>query len=99
MVMTSWALLSILTAVLSECMMATTAMQEKEQELDDKSRRKEELTQLFQDLDLDGDGELTEDELRSALDLNSDEFQQHKSSISPNPHLYPRMISELPKRA
>eukprot|EP00746_Dinoflagellata_sp_MGD_P060189 gnl/MRDRNA2_/MRDRNA2_25574_c0_seq1.p1 gnl/MRDRNA2_/MRDRNA2_25574_c0~~gnl/MRDRNA2_/MRDRNA2_25574_c0_seq1.p1 ORF type:complete len:327 (+),score=85.24 gnl/MRDRNA2_/MRDRNA2_25574_c0_seq1:136-981(+) len=70
-VATSWALLSILTAVLSENMMSVNQEQEKDQAEYESELRAEkcrqDLTSLFKVMDVDGNGTLTEDEFKHAL--------------------------------
>merc|ERR1719191_1613165 len=71
MVTSSWTLLSILTAVVSENMITTTEKQEEEMKLttaeEDRLAHIEELKELFGEMDNDGDGTIDEKELRNFL--------------------------------
>jgi len=79
MVLTSWALLSILTAVLSENMIMVTQRQEKEaREYDEKSKLEQaraKVEALFKELDSDGSNYLDEEEFITLLDSRSEELQ------------------------
>lgn len=67
MVTSSWTLLSILTAVVSENMISTTSVQEKEIQLmseeEDRKRHVEDLKELFQEINVTGDGIVREKDL------------------------------------
>jgi len=67
MVTSSWTLLSILTAVVSENMISTTSVQEKEIQLmseeEDRKRHVEDLKELFQEINTTGDGIVREKDL------------------------------------
>jgi len=67
LITSSWTLLSILTAVVSENMISTTGQQEYEMKLasdeEDRANHMHELRELFQSIDVSGDGLVQEDEL------------------------------------
>ncbi|CAJ1375766.1 unnamed protein product [Effrenium voratum] len=71
MVTSSWTLLSILTAVVSENMISTTSGQEKEillmSEEEDRKRHVQDLKELFKEINLSGDGVLRERDLARFL--------------------------------
>lgn len=71
MVTSSWTLLSILTAVVSENMISTTGDQAHEMAIttaeEDRQRHINDLTTLFRDIDVDGDGLVGEEALETFL--------------------------------
>jgi voltage-gated sodium channel len=71
MVASSWTLLSFVTAVVSDSLITTTARQEAELKLacaeEDRAEHAHELMELFQSIDVDGNGEISADELDTFL--------------------------------
>merc|ERR1719284_707245 len=67
MVTSSWTLLSILTAVVSENMISTTGQQEEEMRLrtfeEERARKAKRLMDVFSAIDWSGDGKIDKEEL------------------------------------
>ncbi|CAJ1394592.1 unnamed protein product [Effrenium voratum] len=91
MVTSSWTLLSILTAVVSENMISTTAVQEKEIQLmsEEEDRRKHiaDLKELFQEINITGDGIVRERDLTRFLRDTSNAQQTAKMCRVPVRHV------------
>jgi len=79
MITSSWTLLSILTAVVSENMISTTGKQEYEMKLacdeEDRAQHMRELRDLFRCIDITGDGLIQEDEFFAFLDCKENAIQ------------------------
>ena len=71
MIASSWTLLSILTAVVSENMISTTSMQEETFRLESAEKDREDhikaLKEIFQEMDKDGNGSCTKEEVHEFL--------------------------------
>ncbi|CAK9019327.1 Muscle calcium channel subunit alpha-1 (MDL-alpha-1) [Durusdinium trenchii] len=91
MVTSSWTLLSILTAVVSENMISTTAVQETEIQLmseeEDRKGHIEDLKELFQEINTTGDGIVRERDLVRFLQNTSNAQQTAKMCRVPVRHV------------
>jgi len=91
MVTSSWTLLSILTAVVSENMISTTASQEKEIELmseeEDRKRHIEDLKELFKEINASGDGIVREKDLMHFLSIPDNAYETAKMCRVPVRHV------------
>merc|ERR1712046_502331 len=82
MVASSWTLLSILTAVVSDNMMSTTGEDEAEQKLEgddeDRAEHRRDLTQLFTRMDTANDGEVHLEDTKSFLKKKDNAIESAK---------------------
>ncbi|CAE7368957.1 OGT [Symbiodinium natans] len=91
MVTSSWTLLSILTAVVSENMISTTSSQEKEIQLmseeEDRKRHIEDLKELFKEINTRGDGIVREKDLMHFLSIPDNAYETAKMCRVPVRHV------------
>jgi len=87
MITSSWTLLSILTAVVSENMISTTGEQEYEMKLasdeEDRAHLTNELRELFEIIDISGDGHVDKNELHTFLSCKENAVRCAKSCRVP----------------
>mmetsp|Transcript_65503 Transcript_65503/g.153251 ORF Transcript_65503/g.153251 Transcript_65503/m.153251 type:complete len:659 (-) Transcript_65503:50-2026(-) len=91
MVTSSWTLLSILTAVVSENMISTTSSQEKEIQLmseeEDRKRHIQDLKELFKEINTRGDGIVREKDLMHFLSIPDNAYETAKMCRVPVRHV------------